>query len=185
MKRTAAQQVESTVTARWIIQTTAVLLMGPAHGGTPPTDFSADQLSVASFWQEMGPTLRDKGIEAYARRYHEDFRHWDIQGTGRMSDKASAVRAWTRFHQAGHRITCTHVEPITIDIVGDKAFARLLYEETITFADGRVSRDLYRMVDVFQRSAGTWQVLESNMVDLAAGADTKVDDAYRFQCPDA
>ncbi len=158
--------------------------MGTAHGEASPPGFSADQLSVATFWQEMGPTLRDKGVDAYARRYHEDFRHWDIQGTGRMSDKDSAVRAWTRFHEAGHRITCTHVEPITIDIVDDKAFARLLYEETITFADGRVSRGLYRMVDVFQRSAETWQVLESNMVNLAAGANSDGDDAYRFQCPD-
>lgn len=129
--------------------------------------FTDEELSVARFWADMGPTLRDHGIEAYARRYHENFRHWDLAGSGSMATKASAIRLWSQFHTDGHRITCTHVEPVTIDIVGGTATARLVYEQTNTMADGEVTTGIWRMVSIFQRSGDSWQVLESNMVDVA------------------
>ena len=146
--------------------------------------FSKEEISVAQFWKDMGPTLRDKGVAAYAIRYHDDFRHWRILGDGGFSNKESAVRYYTKFHEDGHRITCTYVEPVTIDIIGDYAIARLIYEETITYADGRTTTGAWRMVDVFQRFADTWQVLESNMIDITqVGESTGDSGAYEFHCP--
>ena len=172
---------------RVLLAVWAVLLLSTVGISAAETEsaFSSEELSVAAFWEAMGPTLRDEGIEAYARRYHEDFRHWDIDNSGRMATKESAIRAWSKFHEDGHRITCTHVEPITIDIVGDLAFARLLYEQTDTYADGRTSTGLWRMVDVFKRHGDTWQVLESNMVDITPEEKETDEDAYRFHCPRA
>ena len=167
-----------------IVCATAILSMSSMAAAAADAPFSDEEVAVAKFWQDMGPTLRDKGIEAYAERYHEDFRHWDIAGSGRMSTKEGAIRAWSGFHEAGHRVTCTHVEPITIDIEGDLAFARLLYEQTDTYADGRVSTSLFRMVDVFKRYGDTWQVLESNMIDITPDEGAG-DDAYQFHCPRA
>ena len=158
--------------------------MGPAPAvlaGNAATGFTEEELAVAKFWADMGPTLRDEGIEAYAARYHEDFRHWSLDRGGPPSDKASAIRAWSGFHEAGHRITCTHVAPVSIDIVGDRAFARLIYEQTNRLADGSVSTSLWRMVDVFQRAGDSWQVLESNMLDITPGSESASD--YEFTCP--
>ena len=146
------------------------------------TEFSTEELAVAKFWEDMGPTLRDEGVEAYAERYHEAFRHWDIEGAGGVGNKAGAVRYWSKFHDDGHRITCTYVKPITIDIAGDTAIARLVYEQTNTYADGHTTTGVWRMVDVFQRYGDTWQVLDSNMIDIAPEDDVD-DDAYQFHCP--
>ncbi len=158
------------------------LIAGSAMAGN--IDFSEEELSVAEFWAQMGPTLRDQGIAAYAIRYHDDFRHWDIKGTGRFSSKESAIRYYTKFHSDGHRITCTYVKPVTIDIIDDYAIARLVYEETITFADGAMRTGVWRMVDVFKRRGDTWQVLESNMVDITPGPGAAGDvEAYEFHCP--
>ena len=147
------------------------------------SEFDPLELSVAKFWEDMGPTLTERGLDAYAERYHEDFRHWDIQGSGRIGNKDSAIRAWSRFHEEGHRITCTHVEPVTIDIVGDIAIARLLYEQSDTLADGSTRTGVWRMVDVFKRYGDTWQVLESNMVKLAPGEGQDDQVTYEFRCP--
>ena len=162
--------------------TTGLLLIGNASFSEAIADFSADELSVAKFWEDMGPTLRDTGVEAYAVRYHEEFRHWNIQGAGGMSTKESAIKFWSKFHDDGHRITCTFVKPITVDIVGELAIARLRYEQTITYADGRTHTGLWRMVDVFKRYDDTWRVLESNMVDITPEEDAD-DNPYEFQCP--
>lgn len=143
--------------------------------------FTTEQLEVAKFWEDMGPTLREQGIDAYAIRYHEDFRHWDITGSGRMGTKDSAIKAWTRFHEAGHRITCTYVRPVSVDINADLAFARLEYEQTDTFADGREQTSVWRLFDVFKRFGDTWQVLESNMVEITP--DTSEESNYEFHCP--
>lgn len=161
----------------------ATLMMSPALA--EDSKFTPEELEIAIFWEEMGPTLRDQGIEAYAIRYHEDFRHWDIQGSGGMGTKESAVKAWTGFHEAGHRITCTYVKPVSIDIVGERAFARLEYEQTNSNADGRISTSVWRMFDIFQRYGDTWQVLESNMVDITPKVDEDDADAdsYEFHCP--
>ena len=162
------------------------LLIGAAQAADSETQFTPEELAVAKFWEDMGPTLRDEGVEAYAIRYHENFRHWDIQGSGRMATKESAIGYWTKFHEAGHRITCTFVKPITVDIVGDRAFARLEYEQTNQYADGRITTGVWRMFDVFERYGDTWQVLESNMIDIAPKADDEPADdekAYQFHCP--
>ena len=163
-----------------LLTTTAAasLLAGPVLAQAEGPKFTEEELSVAKFWENMGPTLRDEGLEAYAIRYHKNFRHWDIQGTGRVGTYESAIAAWTKIHNDGHRITCTNVIPITIDIVGDQAFARLVYEQTMTFADEREpSTGLWRMFDVFQRYGDTWQVLESNMVKIDPDPDAM--DQYR------
>lgn len=142
--------------------------------------FTEEELSVAKFWKDMGPTLRDEGIEAYAIRYHKDFRHWNIQGSGGMGTYESAVRFWSKFHEDGHRITCTNVIPVTIDIIGDRAYARLVYEQTNTYADGREpTTGIFRMFDVFVRYGDTWQVLESNMVKIEV--DPESTDEYKCQ----
>ena len=141
--------------------------------------FSDEQLSVAEFWAAMGPTLRDKGIDAYASRYHDDFRHWDIGRGGQVVDKQGAVTAWGGFHRNGHRITCTHVTPISVRIFGRHAVARLLYEEEITMASGEVRVSLMRMVAVFERAGQSWQVLETNMLLVTPGKD---DEKLVYQC---
>lgn len=141
------------------------------------SSFNEEELSVAEFWQQMGPTLREKGIEAYSIRYHKDFRGWDIDGDGSISNYSDAVGYWGQFHNAGHRITCTNVIPITIDIVDDLAYARLVYEQTNTMVDGRVIKGVWRMHDVFIRYDNTWQVLESNMVKVDAEHNH-----YEFKC---
>ncbi len=146
--------------------------------------FTEEELSVTKFWEDMGPTLRDEGIEAYAIRYHEDFTHWDVMGTGRMSDKESAVGFWSKFHQDGHRITCTFVEPTSIRIINNKAIARLTYEQTNTYADGRVDTNAFRMVSVFERYGDTWQTLDSNMIRIASNPSHEGDATeYAFHCP--
>lgn len=165
-----------------MLSATGLLLIGNVSSSEIVAEFSAEELSVAKFWEDMGPTLRDKGIAAYAERYHEEFRHWRIQGAGGMSTKESAINSWSKFHDDGHRITCTYVKPVTVDIVGELAFARLVYEQTTTFADGRTQTGLWRMFDVFKRYGDTWQVLESNMVDVTPKEDAD-DNAYEFQCP--
>lgn len=161
--------------------TLSAVVTGPAvtQAAEPAQDFSPEELSVAQFWEDMGPTLRDEGLEAYARRYHPDFRHWDISGTGRMGTYDSAIKAWTRFHEAGHQITCTHVIPVSIDLVGDRAYARLIYEQTNTMADGELTSGVWRMFDVFKRNGDTWRVLESNMVQIEP--DQEKDAAYGCQ----
>lgn len=171
-----------------IILATLIAFGGSAAAEEPRPAFSQEQLEVAEFWKQMGPTLRDDGIEAYAKRYHADFRHWSIGANSRrISNKESAVKYWSKFHEDGHHITCTHVEPLTINFYGDKAFARLVYEQTDTYADGRVSTNAFNMASVFQRVGDTWQVLESNMAlikqpEVQNGASEP--QAYKFTCPD-
>lgn len=169
---------------RFVLTALLAVTMG-ASANAEDAEFTPEELEVAKFWEDMGPTLRDEGIDAYAIRYHEDFRHWNIQGSGRMGTKESAIKAWTGFHDAGHRITCTYVKPVSIDIDGDRAFARLEYEQTNTYADGRISTTVWRMFDIFERYGDTWQVLESNMVEITPKDDE--DDAeqnsYVYHCP--
>lgn len=129
-------------------------------------EFTEEELSVAKFWKDMGVVLREEGFSLYAQRYHPEFRHWDIERTGQMGTYESAINAWFGFHEAGHRITCTNVVPVSIDIVGDLAYARLIYEQTNTLADGTTITGVWRMFDVFKRYEDTWQVLESNMVKI-------------------
>lgn len=170
-----------------LLLTISLAAIASQAAATDGAQFTEEELSVATFWEQMGPTLRDEGIEAYAMRYHEDFRHWDIGGTGRIGGKESAIRAWSGFHEAGHRITCTHVEPVTIDIYGDHVFARLIYEQTDTYADGRVSAGVWHMATVFKRYGDTWQMLESNMVNITPKPDESDDNSsaseYEFTCP--
>ncbi len=126
--------------------------------------FTDEELSVATFWEQMGPTLENQGIEAYATRYHENFRNWDAITSGGFSNRDNAVASWTRFHETGNHITCTNVIPVTIDIYDDVAFSRLVYEQEDTLSDGTVRYGVWRMVSVFLRSGDTWQALESNMI---------------------
>ena len=137
----------------------------------------------------MGPTLRDEGLDAYAIRYHTDFRHWDIGGTGSIATKESAISYWGKFHQEGHRITCTHVQPVTVDINDGRAFARLIYEQINNYADGRIATKAWHMVVVFRKYRKTWQVLESNMVDITPTPDAESDNSgapsYKLKCPAA
>ena len=165
----------------------AFLFNSIAQADDGEAEFSKEELSVARFWEDMGPTLRDQGVEAYAIRYHSDFRSWDITGSGGMATRDDAVGYFTKFHEDGHRITCTHVAPVTIDIVGDRAFARLIYEQTNSYADGRVTTRVWRMVDIFQRYENTWQVLENTMVDITPGVaatdETPGAVNYTFHCP--
>lgn len=170
---------------RMLFITIITAIGGSAFAEDEPSGFTREELAVAKFWEEMGPTLRDEGMDAYAIRYHEDFRHWNIQGAGGMGTKESAITFWSKFHESGNRITCTYVKPITIDITGDRAFARLEYEQTNTYADGRITTGVWRMVDIFERYGDTWQVLESNMVDIKPKADEGVaaTSSYVFHCP--
>ncbi|NNE06657.1 MAG: nuclear transport factor 2 family protein [Xanthomonadales bacterium] len=165
----------------FVTSLTTVLLISAAHVMAAVNEggqFSDQEMSVAKFWQGMGPALRDQGMEAYAKRYHPDFRHWDITGSGRVSDHAGAVAAWSRFDEAGHVITCTHVIPVTIDIVGDLAYARLVYEQANRMADGAMTYGAWRMFDVFKRHKDSWQVLESNMVQI----EPEQEEGAQFQC---
>ena len=143
--------------------------------------FSSEELEIAKFWEDMGPVLRDEGVAAYAERYHDDFRHWDIQGSGRLSNKESAAKFWGKFHEDGHRITCTHVRPVTIDVFGDISVARLIYEQTDQYADGKESTGLWRMVAVFKRNGDSWQVLGTNLVATEPAADDE--EGYHLHCP--
>ncbi len=159
----------------------------PAFATASAAAFSENELAVAEFWENMGPTLRDEGVEAYAIRYHENFRHWGIGAPANISDKTSVVKYWSKFHEAGHRITCTHVDPVTIDLHGDKASARLIYEQTNTYADERVTTHVFGMVAEFARFGDTWQVLETSMIDITpetdGGDDAAAQSAYEFHCP--
>ncbi len=172
---------------RRILATALVVATAPAFAEAPVAEFTEEELAVADFWQNMGPTLREEGLEAYAVRYHEDFLHWNIGRGGRVSDKSSAISAWTNFHEAGHRITCTHVEPVTINLDGDRASARLVYEQTNTYADGRVATHVYHMSAEFVRYVDAWQVLQTNMIDVTPLDDGKGDarllSSYEFHCP--
>lgn len=143
--------------------------------------FSSEELEVARFWEDMGPVLREQGIAAYAKRYHDDFRHWDIQGSGRLGNKESAAKFWGKFHEDGHRITCTYVRPVTVDVFGDISVARLIYEQTDQYADGKESTGLWRMVAVFKRMGDSWQVLGTNLVATEHAAD--VEEGYHLHCP--
>ncbi len=144
--------------------------------------FNAEELEVAKFWEDMGPVLRDEGIAAYVERYHDDFRHWDIQGSGRLGNKESAAKVWAKFHEDGHRITCTQVLPVTIDIFGEISVARLIYEQTDQYADGKTLTSLWRMVAVFKRNGDGWQVLGTNLVAAEPAADDE--EGYHLHCPD-
>ena len=161
---------------------TATLTALPAQAGQDSPSLTAEQQSVVQFWKDMGPTLTNHGVEAYAIRYHDEFRHWDIARSGAIVDKKAAVDAYTRFHESGHRITCTHVEPVTVDVIGDHAIARLRYEESSTDAEGAKSTHKYRMVAVFKRMGDTWQVLETNMVEVDLDADEAEDAPLAAHC---
>jgi len=143
-----------------------MLAAASAIAADEPKTFTDEERSVAEFWQQMGPTLREEGVETYAMRYHEDFTGWDIAGSGGMATKDNAVQYFSKFHEDGHRITCTHVEPVTIDIKAGRAVARLIYEQTNSYTDGRVETNAWRMVGVFERYGDTWQVLGTNMVNI-------------------
>ncbi len=156
------------------------LPVSAAPAGTESA-FSAEQLEIAKFWEDMGPVLRKEGVAVYAERYHDDFRHWDIQGSGRLGTKESAAKFWGKFHEDGHRITCTHVVPVTVDVFGDTAVARLIYEQTDQYADGKESTGLWRMVAVFKRSGDSWQVLGTNLVTAEPAADDE--EGYHLHCP--
>ncbi len=145
-------------------------------------EFTADELAVAKFWEDMGPTLREHGIGAYSARYHEDFRHWDLGNGGRLATKESAVKAWTRYHEGGHRITCTFVKPVGVRIMGDHAFARLIYEQTDTMADGNVTTSFWRIVGVFERKGDSWQVLDTNMLDITESVESDPQKDYARHC---
>ncbi len=144
--------------------------------------FNSEELAIARFWQDMGPVLRDDGVDAYAKRYHESFRHWDIEGGGSFANKESAIKYWGKFHEDGHRITCSFVRPITVDVYDDVSVARLLYEQTDRYADGKESTGLWRMVAVFKRAGDTWQVLDTNMVTTEPAKDGE--EGYHLHCPD-
>lgn len=167
-----------------ILLTTIVLLLCVlvAEASTEvESPFSSEELEVAQFWEDMGPVLRDEGVAAYTKRYHDDFRHWDIQGSGRIGNKESAAKFWGKFHEDGHRITCTYVEPVTVDVVGDISVARLIYEQTDQYADGNESTGLWRMVAVFKRMGDSWQVLGTNLITTEPAADD--DEGYHPHCP--
>ena len=166
-----------------MLHATTLVLAGDIESG-----FTAEELSIAKFWEDMGPTLRDKGVEVYAIRYHPDFRSWGITRSGKFTTKDQVIDYYRKFHENGHRITCAHVEPVTIDIYGDHAFARLIYEETTTFKDGGVRTGVWRMVEVLRRYGDTWQLLENTMVDITERAFNAPDDeskvtTYKPRCP--
>ncbi len=147
-------------------------------------EFTDEELAVAKFWEQMGPTLRDEGIEAYAIRYHEDFSHWVMDAPDRLATKESAVTYYGKYHDAGHRITCAHVEPISVDIRGDFAITRMIYEQTDSYADGRIETNAWRMVGVFERYNDTWQALSTNMATFDGEPNqTDADTAYTMRCP--
>lgn len=157
-----------------------------AEAADRTTDFTAEELAVAEFWEQMGPTLRDEGIEAYAIRYHEDFSHWVMDAPDRLATKENAVAYYGKYHDAGHRITCAHVEPISVDIRGDLAIARMIYEQTDSYTDGRVETNAWRMVGVFERYNDTWQALSTNMaaIDRETGpTDNASASNYEMICP--
>ncbi|MDJ0708905.1 MAG: nuclear transport factor 2 family protein [Woeseiaceae bacterium] len=129
-------------------------------------EMTRDQLEVAKFWEDMGTTLREEGIDAYARRYHEDFSHWSMDFGGKPGTKSSAVRAWSKFDSDGHQISCTFVEPVSVSLFDDLALARLVYEQTTEYSDDRVKTGVWRMVALFAREDGNWQVLATNMMQL-------------------
>ena len=165
--------------------TTIVLLLCVPVSATPAeieSVFNSEELEIAKFWEDMGPVLREEGVSVYAERYHDDFRHWDIQGSGRLGTKASAAKFWGKFHEDGHRITCTYVRPVTVDVFGDISVARLIYEQTDRYADGNESTGLWRMVAVFKRMGDSWQVLGTNLVATEPAADDE--EGYHLHCPD-
>ncbi|WP_420434767.1 hypothetical protein [Hyphobacterium sp.] len=150
----------------------ASLLTAQSSDAAAAPEFTDAELELAEFWEEMGPTLRDEGIDAYVARYHPDFTHWDIENTGGLSDRASAAAYWTGFAEAGHVISCTFVDPVTLTIVDGVGFGRLYYEQTNHYADGRVETSAYRMSLVLLRVTAGWQVRETNMVRIGgSGAD--------------
>jgi len=164
--------------------TTTVLVLcisAPAMATEERSDFSLEELEIAQFWEDMGPVLRDQGVDVYVDRYHDDFRHWDIQGSGRLGNKASAAKVWGQFHEDGHRITCTHVRPVTVDVFDDVSVARLLYEQTDQLADGETRTSLWRMVAVFKRNGDRWQVLGTNFVSAEPAAEGE--EGYHLRCP--
>ena len=169
---------------RTSLATTMLMLCVSVSATSTETNsaFDSEELEVAKFWEDMGPTLRDEGIAAYVERYHDDFQHWDIEGSGKLGNKESAARAWGKFHEDGHRITCTQVRPVTIDVFGDISVARLIYEQTDRYADGRESTGLWRMVAVFKHNGKSWQVLGTNLVATEPAADDE--EGYHLHCPD-
>ena len=150
------------------IATLVVLCCLTAHSpdAIGEVELSSAQLEVAKFWEDMGTTLREEGFDAYARRYHEDFSHWSMDIGGEPGTKTSAVRFWGKFLADGHQITCTFVEPVTVNLYDDFAFARLVYEQTSEYADERVETGAWRMVALFAREGDSWQVLATNMRKL-------------------
>jgi hypothetical protein len=86
-------------------------------------------------------------------------------------------------------VTCTHVQPVTVDINDGRAFARLIYEQTNNYADGRITTKAWHMVVVFRKYRKTWQVLETNMVDTTPTPDAESDNSgapsYKLKCPAA
>jgi ketosteroid isomerase-like protein len=146
----------------------SLLMAQPSDGA----DFSAEEVALAEFWEQMGPTLRDDGIEAYVERYHPDFTHWNPATGSPVSDRASAAAYWSAFVEAGHVITCTFVDPVTLTIAGDTGFGRLYYEQTNRYADGRAETHAFRMSIVLLRGESGWQVRETSMIRIDnAGAD--------------
>ena len=128
--------------------------------------FTDEQLSVAEFWEQMGPTLREQGLDAYLPRYHDDFQYWDITGSGGLGTYDNAARAWTGFDEGGNEVACTHVIPVTVRVFGDHASARLVYEQADHLADGTTRYGIWRMVSLFVRNGDSWQVLDTNMVQV-------------------
>ena len=166
---------------RWLLVIAGIAIA--TNAGTQ-TSFTDEELGVAQFWEDMGPTLRDYGIDAYAARYHADFEHWDIGNGGGLATKDGAIKAWTRFHEGGNRITCTHVTPVSVRIIGDHAFARLIYEQTDTSADGDASTTFWRLATLFERQGGSWQVLDSNMIRIdEPGESDGEDGGPAHKCP--
>lgn len=159
----------------------AASLLSVVQSDTP--EFSPEETELATFWENMGPTLRDEGIEAYVERYHPDFTHWDIENTGALADRASAAAYWAGFAEAGHVISCTFVDPVTLAIVDGVGFGRLYYEQTNSYADGRVESSAYRMSLVLLREDAGWQVRETNMVRIDAASEDGAAFAFRH-CPE-
>ncbi|MEO1243223.1 MAG: DUF4440 domain-containing protein [Pseudomonadota bacterium] len=170
-----------------IVAPSLAVAPAPTFAATDLGQFTQEELSVAEFWEQMGPTLRDEGIEAYAIRYHEDFTHWVLDDPeNRIATKENAVNAYAKYHEAGHKITCAHVEPVTVDIRGDTAIARLIYEQTDSYADGKAETNAWRMVGVFERYGDTWQALSTNMAALTTiESESAGPAAYTMTCPTA
>ena len=95
-------------------------------------------------------------------------------------DQGDEDLALRRFHEAVR----DHPDSDSVDAVRI-AIARLEYEQTNTYADGRITTGVWRMVDIFERYGDTWQVLESNMVDIKPKADEgdAATSSYVFHCP--